>query len=322
MNWGTGSRGDACPPPERVRCRPRNGQAPAARPSGQGVARQEIMRIVFFIVLSALAPRRRGALRAGRPPQRHQGVAFRQALLALAATLLWASAGRAQPTAAPFVMATHQSATNFQGQWVRRIYTEAFRRLGVPAEVQAFPLQRMTEMLDRGEIDGDVGRVHGHALTHPDIVRVEESMYDVVFGLYTLDPAIELKRVEDLGGKTWRAVYVRGVAVCERLLKPHLAPENLSAVVADEQGMQMLAMGRADFFCSANHTMSDLASRERYRQLPPARLVLSMGTIPLYPYLHRRHAALAPRLAAVLRDMRAEGAIERFRLEALAASRQ
>jgi len=268
------------------------------------------MRIALFIVL------RQGLWEALR---RRRGVAAAAALALAAATASTVAAAQAP---ARFVMATHQSASNFQGQWVRRIYTEAFRRLGVPMEVQMIPLQRLTEMLERGEIDGDVGRIHGYGHGRPDIVRVEESMYDVVFGLYALDPAIELKSEQDLASRPWSAAYVRGVGVCERLLKPHVAPDNLSVVTTDEQGMQMMMMRRAHFYCSANHTIADLASRERYRDQPPPRLVLSMGTIALYPYLHRSHAALAPRLATVLRDMRAEGVIERLRLEALAASRQ
>jgi polar amino acid transport system substrate-binding protein len=283
------------------------------------------MRFVLFIVLSALAPRGwgRATLPAGPGPQRPAGFGLLKALVALAASLCSPAAPAQQQVApAPFVMATHQPDTNFQGQWVRRIYTEAFRRLGVPMEVQAIPLQRMTEMLDRGELDGDVGRVHAHGLSHPELVRVEESMYDVVFGLYTIDQTIELKRIEELDARPWRAAYVRGVAVCERLLKPHIAPENLSSLVNDEQGMHMLAMGRVHFYCAANHSVADAASREHFRGLPPPRLVLSMGTIALYPYLHRRHAALAPRLAEVLREMRSQGLIERFRTEALAASRK
>ena len=248
--------------------------------------------------------------------------ALAAALLALAVLLRSSGAFAQQPLApTPFVMATHQADTSFQGQWVRRIYSEAFRRLGVPVALPAIPLQRMTEMLDRGEIDGDVGRVQAHGLAHPELVRVEEPMYDVLFGLYTLNPAIELKQVDDLAAKPWSATYVRGVAICERLLKS-LPPGNVTAIATDEQGMEMLAMKRVDFYCSANHTMSDVSSRERYRHLPPPRLALSMGTVPLYPYLHRRHAALAPRLAAVLREMRAEGQIERFRLESLSAVRQ
>ena len=292
--------------------------APAARAL-------EIMRIVSFIVLSALVPPGWGRVTwlAGPATRFRAGFVVRHALLALAAALFSTAApAQQQLSPAPFVMATHQADTNFQGQWVRRIYTEAFRRLGVPVAIPTIPLQRMTEMLDRGEIDGDVGRVHAHGLAHPEIVRVEESMYDVVFGLFTLDPAIELKQVNDLAGKPWSATYVRGAAICERLLRPQLPPESITTIVTDEQGMEMLALKRADFFCSANHTVADVASRERFRKLPAPRLVLSMGTVPLYPYLHRRHAALALRLATVLREMRAEGLIERFRLESLSAVRE
>lgn len=253
---------------------------------------------------------------------RHAG---KRALLVL---LVLAAAGatgtvRAQQ-APPLVMATHQPDSNFQGQWVRRIYAEAFRRLGIPMEVRIIPLQRLTEMLLRGEIDGDVGRLHSHGQTYPDLVRVDESMYEIVFGLYAIDPTLHLKRIEDLAARPLRAVYVRGVAVCERLLKPYIAPEDLSSLVIDEQGMEMLALGRAHVFCTANHSIADLSSRERYRGLPPPRLVwpLSDGTMPLYAYLNRRHAALAPRLAAVLREMRIAGVIERLRLESLAATRQ
>lgn len=226
----------------------------------------------------------------------------------------------AQP--APFVIATHQPPDNFQGRWVRLIYAEAFRRLGVPLQVAIYPLQRMTDMVDRGELDGDVGRVHAHGQAHPSLVRVEEPMYEIVFGLYAVKDAPRLNRIEDLAGGNWRAVYLRGVAICENLLKPYVAPEQLIALTTEEQGMVMLQLGRTDLYCSANHTMDDMAARPRFRDAKPLRMALSPGAIPLYPYLHRRHAELAPRLAAALRQMRAEGLIERYRDEALAASRE
>jgi hypothetical protein len=39
--------------------------------------------------------------------------------------------------------------------------------------------------------------------------------------------------------------------------------------------------------------------------------------IMLYPYLHKKHVALAPSLAAVLKQMKADGSFERYREEAL-----
>lgn len=43
------------------------------------------------------------------------------------------------------------------------------------------------------------------------------------------------------------------------------------------------------------------------------------AAIPLHAFLHHKHAALAPRLAEALRQMKAEGVIERYRIESLQA---
>jgi hypothetical protein len=44
------------------------------------------------------------------------------------------------------------------------------------------------------------------------------------------------------------------------------------------------------------------------------RKVVSIGkTVPTYPYVNKKHAELAPRLAAVLKQMKAEGLIEVYR---------
>jgi len=46
--------------------------------------------------------------------------------------------------------------------------------------------------------------------------------------------------------------------------------------------------------------------------------MIEIGTaMPLYPYLHPKRAELAPQLAFALKEMKAEGLVERYRLEAL-----
>ena len=54
-----------------------------------------------------------------------------------------------------------------------------------------------------------------------------------------------------------------------------------------------------------------------FRDINITRRVADVGSFPVYPYLHKRHAELAPRLAAALRQMRAEGLFERYRAEVL-----
>ena len=147
----------------------------------------------------------------------------------------------------PLVMATNQPDTTYEGKWQRRVYQEAFRRLGVPIEVTLMPTLRMTAMADSGAVDGQFVRVFGYADAHPEQVRVEEPIYQVLFGLWVSNPALNLSRLGDLAATSWIGMHGDPIA--------------------------------------------------------------------LHPYLHKKHAELAGRLAAVLKQMKADGSLERFRRE-------
>jgi polar amino acid transport system substrate-binding protein len=78
----------------------------------------------------------------------------------------------------------------------------------------------------------------------------------------------------------------------------------------------MLLTGRVDYYCEIDAAQSALYSPEF--KGASVRPLLTIGDrIVLYPYLYKKHAELAPRLAAVLKGMKAEGLLERFRHEAL-----
>lgn len=224
----------------------------------------------------------------------------------------------AQPAAtAPLVIGTHQPATTFQGRWMRRIYAEAFRRLDTPVEIVIVPLQRLTVLLDLGQIDGDIARVHGYAAAHPQAVRVEEPIYTMGWGLYTLEPSLTAARPADLAGSPLRAGYLRGVAICETKLKEQLPAEQVVSLNTEEQALGMMQGGRLDVYCGSEYSMLDLSFSPQFRSVKPRMLMRLRESMPLHPYLHRRWAGLAPRLAAVIKQMRDEGVIERYRVESL-----
>ena len=107
---------------------------------------------------------------------------------------------RAEPQR-PFVMVTDQPETTYEGKWQRLAYEEAFRRLGVPLEVDVMPTQRVTAMVDSGAVDGQFMRVPAYADTHPEQVRVDESIYEVRFVLWVSNPTLTLSRVQDQIGR-------------------------------------------------------------------------------------------------------------------------
>ena len=246
-------------------------------------------------------------------------LARRRRLLAIALCLatLVAQAAPPTPAAAPFVMGSVDPETNYVSTWYRLTYGEAFRRLGLRLQVATYPTQRIGTLLDQGAIDGEVARARIYGDAHPELVRVEESVFDVEFALFATSDTPNLKRLEDLAPSRPRIAYRRGVLFCEKVLAKLSPPAQLSDVTQVQQGLLMLMSGRADYFCDVDLAVQSALVAGEFKGVTTIRKVLVLEAAQLYPYLLRRHADLAPKLAAALREMKAEGLLERYRQEAL-----
>jgi polar amino acid transport system substrate-binding protein len=217
----------------------------------------------------------------------------------------------------PLVMATDQPDTTYEGRWLRRAYEEAFKRLDVPIEVTVMPTPRVTAMVDSGAVDGQFLRVFAYADAHPEQVRVEEPLHQVVFGLWASNPALNLSRLGDLTATGWIGIYRRGVEHCQKTLSGVLPGDRLSSVSTPELGLQMLLAGRVDFYCELDASVLNALYLPEFKNVTSIRPLLMYGDpIALHPYLNKKHADLAGRLAAALKQMKADGSLERFQREA------
>ena len=213
----------------------------------------------------------------------------------------------------PFVMGTDADETTLMGKWYRRIYGEAFRRMGVPLTVVVSPVARLTVIADQGDVHGQPSRVYAYADAHPNQLRVEESVHEARLALYAFGPSAQPDRIEDLATGKWRVEYRRGVAICEKMLKPLLAEGLLSDVTGAEQGLKKLRAGRTGLYCDLDLAIRsallapEFAGAGGYRKA----LDLKVG-LALHPYVHKSRADLAPRLAEALKQMKADGLIERY----------
>ncbi len=232
------------------------------------------------------------------------------------AAMPWTAARSAAPPA--FVLGTDADETTFYGLWLRRVYAEALRRLDMRLEAAVFPTMRASLMADQGSIDGEMVRAPSYAAAHPDLVRVDEPMFDVAFAIYAAKAMPGANRLEDLVAADTHGVYRRGVAVCENALKPALPADRLSEVTTTAQGLGMLVARRGVFFCELDSSVWNEVSALSARDAAAVQKLFNLGNpVPLYPYLHRKHAELAPRLAAVLKQMKAEGLFDRYRVEVM-----
>jgi hypothetical protein len=224
----------------------------------------------------------------------------------------------APPAPAPFLFGTDTEDTSVYGLWMRRIYAEALRRLDRRLAVAVYPTKRLAQMAVEGSIDGEMVRGPAYGAEHPEMIRVDEPIFDVVFGVYALKPAAGMKRVEDLLAAGVSVLYRRGVVACEAALKPLLPADRLNEVTTTAQGLRMLASGRADYFCEIDSSIQNERRSAPRAEGTGVQKLFDVGVpVPLCPYLHRRHAALVPQLAAVLGLMKAEGLLAQYWLEAI-----
>lgn len=218
--------------------------------------------------------------------------------------------------ATPFYMGVDVEPNTYTYKLVALIYTEAFKRLGIPFQLSTYSLARRAALASEGAIDGEVSRIYAYADAHPDLVRVEEPVLDFSFALFSADPNLRLQRLEDLATSHYIVEYRRGILMCENTLAKYIPAERLSNVTGTEQGVKKLIAGRTDLYCDIETYVPEALRAPEFKGVTTVRKALRFASVPTYPYLAKKHAALAPRLAATLRQMRAEGLFGEYPLQA------
>lgn len=215
--------------------------------------------------------------------------------------------------AKPFIWGVDGEPTTYGSRWVTLIYGEAFRRLGMPVRFEHYSLARRATLVEEGAVDGETSRVYAYGNTRPQLVRVEESLIDLVFTFFTANPSLRLARIEDLRATSYLVEYRRGILLCENTVKEAVPAERISDVLTQAQGLKKLIAGRTDLYCDLEAYVLQELDLPEFKGAK-VRKVISIGkAVPTYPYLNKKHADLAPRLAAVLKQMKAEGLIEAYR---------
>ncbi|MEJ6004009.1 hypothetical protein WG899_00480 [Paucibacter sp. AS339] len=228
-----------------------------------------------------------------------------------------AAASSSTPSAAPvFLMGTETFENSYVGIWLRLVYAEAFKRLGVPYRASAAPLKRVDLMAETGRIDGDMSRAPAYGAAHPEMIAVDFSLQDVVFSIYATRPIEAIKRIEDLQASSLHGVYTRGTVFCENLMKTF--PEGrVTAVTSIKNGLAMLGAAHAGFLCASSSSVLNYQNSVVLGSGVTLVKLFDLGApVPLRPYLLKKHAALAPQLAETLRRMKAEGLLEQYWVEA------
>ncbi|MBI5938651.1 MAG: transporter substrate-binding domain-containing protein [Betaproteobacteria bacterium] len=179
------------------------------------------------------------------------------------------------------------------------IATEAFRRIGTELRLIVLPPERGLLNANAGIEDGDMVRIAGLDTQYPNLIRVPEKLMDWEFVAFSKDPALAM----DWPAIRSRAVgHIKGWKIYEQQLA---GAAHVTTAVDDEQLFRLLDAGRVDTVLYERWLGLALIKARGLQGIrthqPP------LATREMFIYLHKRHAALAPKLAEALRALKQEG---------------
>ena len=213
----------------------------------------------------------------------------------------------------PIILSGSYATKNgFNGKALELIYTEAFKRLGYKLTYIGYPAKRSSALSDLGHVDGEIHRVNDYGKTHPNVIRVEESPFSIIFMAYGVDGSLQLNGWKSLQGGDYLIGHRLGVRKTDGMLPKFVAPNNLQRVSSVELGLKMVIGGRIKIYIDIKENIEGAISADSSLRLSELRPLGIMEEVTIHAFLHKKHEALVPQLSLVLKQMKKEGIIEKF----------
>lgn len=194
--------------------------------------------------------------------------------------------------------------------YLDRIVADALSRLGLSPRTEHLPSERGLHSANGVEADGVYCRVAGLEEEFPNLIMVPEPLYQYTFTAFTHGSGIAVRNWADLA--PYDVGIIKGWKAAERNIG---TVRSLHRVGSDAALFRMLALDRIDVavhgLVSGRILINALGLSGIIAQAPP------LAVEDMYVYLNSRHAALVPRLAQVLREMKEDGTVQRIRAEVL-----
>ncbi len=186
-----------------------------------------------------------------------------------------------------------------------QLLAEAFRRAGSQAEMRVHESsERALINANTGIDDGVAARIKGLEAQYPNFVRVTEKMFDNDFVAYSLRFEFATPDWQSLA--PYHVAYLIGWKVFEN----NLAGKREATQVKDAvQLFNLLQQDRTDVVL---YERWQGLWRARAQGLPVRMMEPPLARQEMYCYLNRKHAELAPKVAAALVEMKRDGTYKRI----------
>ena len=191
------------------------------------------------------------------------------------------------------------------------IFKEAFNRLDLQVVVQELPGQRALKNANQGIDDGDAARIFELSKKYTNLIRVEEKIIDVHIVAFSKNNQIPIDGWDSL--KPYNVAIVKGY----RILEDNIVGTKSMVKVQDISDLfTLLQKDRTDIaVINLVEGVTELKKQNLGKSI--SALQPPLDSRPLYPHLHKKHSALVPKLARVLKEMKEDGTYQRLLAESL-----
>lgn len=191
---------------------------------------------------------------------------------------------------------------------LQEIMQHTFQRAGLKMVFSEQPAERSIALVARGIDDGECCRIpKAIAKDYPDLVQVPELVYTARFSAFAKRPLPEINGFDSL--KPYSVATVSGWKILVNNLQK-VKPETLHILDNASSMLQILQLDRIDIatygYLSGLKTLAELNLEEITVIEPP------LASAPLYLFLNKQHAHLVPQLTQAIRDLRADGTLDRI----------
>lgn len=198
---------------------------------------------------------------------------------------------------------SNASQTGFGDQ----VLSEAFKRIGYNLVTVRLPAERALINANRGIDDGELARVGGLQKTYPNLIQVPETFLTVDMVLYS-------KNYPSFTVTGWDSIASHSLAIISgwKIMEQNFAKlgNRVEIIKTDsaEQSFSLLEKDRVDFIAYSN--WSGLAYIKEHNIKNITLLESPLARPEFYVYLHKKHKEIVPKLAAAIKEMKADGTLQ------------
>ena len=184
---------------------------------------------------------------------------------------------------------------------------EVLQAVDYDLEVQQYQSARCFELSNSGQADGEIWRIAGVDADYPNLIRVPVALWSHP-ELAFVKEEIQLDEWKSLA--PYRVAFRAGTKVVENNIKG-IVEKQVPLDTIDE-AFVLLANGDVDVVISDNIVGTSLLESEKYRDSGIRLVENPLDQALLFTYLHKKHAALVPRLAEAISRAKSDGTYERI----------